>query len=152
MPVYNVYPSTNPPLQPPQVLQHLGLVLPVEIHVPARRAAFLAANNQPLPQPVVGEALVDTGASVCAVEETCLQSLGLRPVRQVRVSTPAGTQLQNLYFVRLSFPGTQMPPAERPVLGSDFAQGRLVVLVGREVLSQCVLIYNGPMGACTISF
>jgi hypothetical protein len=151
MPIYNVLPHV-PNIAPQQILQQAGLLLIVEIQVPQSLAALLGQNNIQLPQPVVGNALVDTGASMCCVEEVALQQLGLQPISESNVATPAGVQVQNVYLPRLTFPGTPLPPLEIPVLGSHLAQGNMISLIGRDILAHCVLVYNGPMGSYTLAF
>ena len=152
MPVHNVYPHNVVNASPPDLLAGLGLLLEVEVAPPQALASVLTSQGKPLPQFVTGSALVDTGASCCCVEETLLQQLELQPVNQVNVSSPNGNRLQNVYFVRLAFPGSPIPPLEIPVVGVQLNQGRTISLIGRDLLRHCVLIYNGPMGSYTISF
>lgn len=152
MPVYNVYPQGVSQANPPDLLAALGLLLTVEVSPPEALANLLTSQGKPLPQLVTGSALVDTGASCCCVEERLLQQLQLLPIGQVSVSSPTGNRLQNVYFTRLTFPGSPIPPLEIPVVGVQMNQGKVISLIGRDLLRHCVLIYNGPMGSYTISF
>jgi len=151
MPVYNVYPTgTN--VHPGVLLQKYGLLLPIELHLPTALANLYVGQNQPIPPPTIGSALVDTGATISAVDETYLTAMGLQPIGQGQVSTPAGQQLQNIYPVQMLFPGTPIPPLQSRVLGMHFHHGKIIALIGRDFLCNCVLTYNGLMGSYTICF
>ena len=152
MPVHNVHPIGNPNIPPTDLLFHLGLLLQVEISVPQSLATVLTATNQPLPAAIIGDALVDTGATCCCVEETFMQRLNLQPIGQVPVSGATGNRIQNAYQARLAFPGTPIPPLEMQVIGVQMNQGQTICLLGRDILRYCVLIYNGPQCSYTIAF
>jgi predicted aspartyl protease len=152
MPVHNVYPHSAEQANPTDLLAAFGLLLEVEVAPPQALASLLTSQGKPLPQLVTGSALVDTGASCCCVEESLLQKLQLQPVNEVEVSSPNGNKKQNVYFVRLSFPGSPIPALELPVVGVQLNQGHTISLIGRDLLRHCVLIYNGPMGSYTITF
>src|SRR6266487_2699825 len=144
MPVHNVHPVGNPNVSPPNLLFQLGLLLQVEISIPQSLASVLTTAGQPIPAAVAGSALIDTGATCCCVEETCLQQLNLQPIGQVPMSGATGPRIQNAYQARLTFPGTPIPPLEIQVVGVQMHQGQTRCLIGRDVLRHCVLIYNGP--------
>ena len=152
MPVHNVHPQATPPVHAADVLAAHGLLLAVEISIPEALAAALTRQGKTLPPVAGGAALVDTGASCCAVEESLLAQLGLQPVRPVNVSSPNGSRLQNLYFAKLIFPGSPIPPLELEVIGVQMGQGRMLALIGRDFLRQCLLVYNGPAGNCSLAF
>lgn len=152
MPIHNVYPLGIPNSSPADLLAAAGLLLSIEINIPQSLASVLTTQSIQLPKPVTGNALVDTGASSCCVEESCLIGLGLRPIRPVTVSGQNGPTVQNIYQARLSFPGTPIPMLDIDVIGVQIASQNLLSLIGRDLLRHCVLIYNGPMGAYTLSF
>jgi hypothetical protein len=152
MPVYNVFPHGNPHGTPPDLLAGHGLLLAVEITAPQSLSNLMTSQGQALPAPVTGAALVDTGASCCCVEEALLHTLQLQPINQTSVSSPNGNRIQNVYFARLTFPGSPIPPLEIPVVGVQMNQGSTISLIGRDLLRHCVLIYNGPMGSYTLSY
>lgn len=47
-------------------------------------------QGEPIPQPVIGAALVDTGASLTCVHEPILQGLGLNPIGVVQAGPRPG--------------------------------------------------------------
>src|SRR5438093_11544135 len=100
MPVHNVFPLGLPHGTPQDLLAAMGLLLPVEINVPQVLATILTSQGTTLPQPVTGDALIDTGATSCCVEESLVQGLGLQPVGQVNVCGQSGLKIQNVYLAR----------------------------------------------------
>jgi predicted aspartyl protease len=97
--------------------------------------------------------LIDTGASVTAVDMDVLRRLGLPPVGTGTVVTPSGTETQGVYVVRLTFPQTPIPPLDPiPVMGSQLAGFGHIVLLGRDLLYGALLIYDGVHGHWTIAF
>ncbi len=167
MPIHNIGFHLQPPGQQPSSprpfpkgLFEIGPVLPVQVDVPRKLAELLQSQGQPLPQSVRGLALIDTGATRTAVDESVVQQLGVQPMGIANVGTAAGVQQQSMYSARLSFPGTPLP-------GMDFAQilsvnlsghavpqlkDRLIVLIGRDILARFVMIYNGPHASVTLAF
>lgn len=117
MPVHNVFPAASVtahnfqgvPAPPADILAVVGLVLQVELRVPPALAASLTAQSKPIPQPILGAALVDTGATSCCVEESLVQSLGLQAVGQANVCGTGGLKLQNVYLAEMAFPGSPIP-------------------------------------------
>jgi len=152
MPIYNVHPTGNPSVSALDLLQHFGLLLTAEVGVSDVLAQVLVAQNQPIPPSVPGPALVDTGASICAVDESAALKLGLQPVGQSNVSGVGGTRIHNVYVGKVTFPGTPIPPQEWTLTGADLKDQNLLLLIGRDILRACVLIYNGPLGCYTIAF
>jgi hypothetical protein len=101
---------------------------------------------------------VDTGATMTCVDERTLTALGLQPVQTVTSGTAAGPKQQSVYFARVSFPILGWT-IDLPVAGVDLS-GQEVMLVppqpvmallGRNLLSQCMLVWNGPGGFWSIA-
>jgi hypothetical protein len=84
------HPTGIPNSQPPDLLQQEVLLLTAELHITDSLAQILVAQNVSIPTAVTGRALVDTGASICAVDEAAAISLGLQPVGQSQVSGVGG--------------------------------------------------------------
>jgi hypothetical protein len=140
-------------------LQTNGPILNVLVHIPTALAQLLSQGT-PIPSPQSGIALIDTGASHTCVDESSLVKLGVNPIGVATTRTAAGPANQSRYPVRLEFPGEGLDLEFSSVTGVDLsgqaidigAQSHpIVVLVGRDVLSQCVLVYNGPGGFYSLS-
>jgi hypothetical protein len=93
--------------------------------------------------------LIDTGASVSAVDAAVVRQLGIRPIGTISVGTAGGVQQQAQYPASFSFPGTGLPTiAFTFVIGSNLAgqQPPIIALIGRDVLRHFVMIYHGNFG------
>jgi hypothetical protein len=130
----------------------IGPEIDIEVHVPQSLAKLLTQQNQTIPSPVAGKALVDTGASITCVDDNVIRSLGVQPVGIATVHTPSGSAQQNQYPVRFAFPGSGLPPLEIPQAMGSILQGQgIIALLGRDLLASLVFIYNGPLGIITLA-
>lgn len=120
------------------------------IGVSAPRQQALIAAGQAVPNPIRIRGLIDTGASGTCVDPSVLTALGLTPTGSTLCHTPStGSQPQqkDLYDVLLAIPAPKGSPFVVPTLAvmtSELlaAQG-FHALIGRDVLSHCILTYNG---------
>jgi len=144
----------------PDALRIFGPFLPVQIEAPSALVSQVQQEGKPPPAPVAGFALIDTGATATAVDETAIGQLGVQPIDVATVGTAGGAQPRLVYPGRLSFPGTPLGTFEfGRLLGVDLAgqsvplpQGQIIVLLGRDILQRCILIYNGSVGMFSLSF
>lgn|SRR5579871_1313808 len=145
----------DPAGQPsPDGLQFGGPLLPVAISVHPILAQQLQAQGTALPAPVGGFGLIDTGASVIAVDQSVVQQLGIPPIGIVNVGGVSGVQQQAQFPASFSFPGTGLPTISfNFVIGANLAgqQPPIIALIGRDVLRHFVLIYNGGFGQVVLS-
>jgi hypothetical protein len=155
MPVFNrFYVKKAPPnsLAHPQHLMLSGPRLDVEVHVPTAFEGLLVREGKPIPKPIVGKALIDTGASITAVDDSVITSLGVQAVGVATVLTPAGQTQRNQYPVRFIFPGSPLPNLDiHQAIGGELLGQGFVALIGRDALSSVVFIYNGPGGMITFA-
>lgn len=130
----------------------------IEVHIPPQIADVLAKEGTPVPASISGLALVDTGATMTCVHEPLLTNLGLKPVGLVNSGTAAGPTQQSVYMARLLFPvlgwtvdiqvaGVDLTGQTPPLIPPQ----SIIALLGRNLLSQTLLIWNGPGGFWTIS-
>lgn len=155
MPLYNrFYLLQQPSGQTihPIPLMRMGPQLDVEVHVPQALEDLFSQQGKPVPKPIAGKALIDTGASITAVDDSIIISLGVQPVGVTAVHTPSGSVQQNQYPVRFSFPGSGLPGLSvHQAIGSILLPQGIVALIGRDALSSVVLVYNGPGGFVTLA-
>lgn len=153
MPVFSrwVDPQTN--RTDPEQLRIRGPALQAEISISSALADALQRAGRPLPPPHVGLALIDTGASITAVEHNVLKQLGLSPTGVTPIATPGGVVQQPLYACNISFPGTPIPTVPfSVVIGSQLAPLGFSALLGRDILRFFQIVYNGVEGIWTLAF
>lgn len=134
-------------------LQRNGPRINMQIGVPDALAAQLAASNQVPPPPHVGQGLVDTGASNTCIDVTVATALGLQVINEVGVQTPAGLTTQQVYGVKLTFPGHGgLVIPFLAVAGAQLGTQGICALIGRDFLVGKMLLYDGILNSFTISF
>lgn len=139
----------------PALLAHLGPILQVSVSIPQALAEFYTRQQIPLPSPITSVALIDTGATRSCVHGPVMRTLGVNPIGVVTNLTAGGPASHNLYPAHFTFPATGINIDFTSVIGADLTGHiingqQLIALIGRDVLSLGILIYNGAMG--TFSF
>lgn len=124
----------------------------------ARYQALLAAGQTVPPLQNV-RALIDTGASGTCIDPMIFQALELQPTGSIPVLTPSTGNMPvdaDTYDAGISIPnGPQAALVihNMPVVASElFAAQGFHVLLGRDILQQCVLTYNGAIGLFTFAY
>ena len=115
----------------------------------ARRTALTEAG-QPVPNFVTIRALVDTGASCTCIDPTVIAELALPPTGSVQMFSPTTGETPHAmeqFDVAIVIPSQQgQAPLifeTIPVVASSLAAQGIQALIGRDILSRCVLHYNG---------
>ena len=142
-------------LPPRHVLQTVGPSLNIVLSVTEEHQRALSSKGRSIPQPVSGAALIDTGASLTAVDEEVCRQLGLQPTGIVNISHANGSTPRNTYPIQIIFPGTPLPSLLlASALSVDLSCGtpRHIALLGRDLLSNLRMVYNGPVGRIEIMF
>jgi len=144
MPIYEVQVS------PPSDLQSGGPRLPVDIALPQILVDRLNQEGFPVPPPISGHALIDTGASVSVVDTSVITRLQINPIGVTTIGTAAGRVRRNLYPSRFIFPRLVVDLS--PIIGADLSSFQIIALIGRDILSRFLFIYHGPAGRITLAF
>ena len=81
-----------------------------------------------------------------------MSNLGVNPIGVVTSSTAAGPASHNLFPAHFTFPAGRIDIDFAAVVGVDLTghiinDQQLIALIGRDVLSMGIFVYNGPMGA-----
>jgi hypothetical protein len=135
-----------------------GPTLTAFVAVSQARSAALKAAGQQISAPVRMTALVDTGASCSCVDPAILAGLKLTPTGSVSISTPstgATPHEAEQYDIALIIPapnGAHLILQTIPVIASDLSIQGIDALVGRDILDQCFLAYNGTDKTFTLAF
>lgn len=145
--------SDTPGLHNPEHLARVGPRLRVQVAAPESLATVFNERGEEVPGPEEGYALFDTGASSTCADESVLLRLGLSPVNTVGIATPSGTAQANVYVCALYFPGSEMPDLNEVfVIGAQLQNQNYAVLIGRDILRNMILIYDGPGARTTFAF
>lgn len=137
----------------------LGPLVEVYVGVSELRRAVLQAARQPVPPPVACTFLVDSGASMSAVDSSRLLPLALAPSGVCRGHTPStrGVAVQFdrfdvQLFLRGSGPGEGWVADPVPVMASSFTGQGIDGLIGRDILDRGLFHYNGRARTFTLAF
>lgn len=149
MPVYNHFYLVDKKFDS-RFLLRKGILVSVEIRPPVQ---LVKKRKKKTIDTHTGLALVDTGASITCVDKSILKNLRIPTVGVSDVFTPSGKARQNTYPVEISFPKANLPKiAFNQVLGSELKGQGIIALIGRDVLSHFILIYNGPGGFVSLAY
>jgi hypothetical protein len=135
-----------------------GMTLDVLVGLKQSQVRALRSAGRPIPAPIRLRAIIDTGADVSAVTPRALAPFGLTSVGSVLTITAGGFGAADSYEVGLSVPpptGVQVPNLVRPawiVIDLLASPPGIDALIGMDLLSECLLILDGPGGRFTIAF
>ena len=136
----------------------LGPVIDIHIGVSAPRKEALELAGITPPDSVICRLLIDTGASCTCIDPWVIDALGIAPSGFTTIHTPSTNADSNhqcsQYDVCLCIPhpGISRYFYAIPVIETNFAHQGIDGLLGRDVLANCVFIYNGELGFYTLSF
>jgi hypothetical protein len=135
-----------------------GPMVRVAVMVSTPRRKALEAAGLPIPPPVLVSLLVDTGAFCTCVDSAHLGQLQISPSGIIEIYTPstgATPVKRKQYDVDVALildNGNHLFIDTLPVVESTFAANGIDGLLGRDVLSGGILIYNGTTDSITVAF
>ena len=134
-----------------------GPLLDLLIGVSAPRQQALEAAALPVPPPKPIRGLIDTGASCTCVDPSVFAQLGITPTGMTSIVTPSTGETPhvcNQFDVRivLVHPESSIAFNALPVIESRLAHQGFQALIGRDMLSRCLLVYDGKHGAFSLAF
>ena len=135
-----------------EALQHIGPVLHVAIGLTMEQKAQWRKEGKPVPDPVLGIALLDTGALSTAVDESVCKKLGLVCTGRSPMQHAGGVSDRARYAVATHFPGTELPSLQNAQAISADLNGRYLLLVGRDLMRNMKIVYNGLAGRVEVAF
>ncbi len=85
-----------------------------------------------------------------------MNNLGVNPIGVVISATAAGQVPHSLFPAHFTFPVAGIDLDFSAVVGVDLSGQiisgqQLIALIGRDVLSRGIFVYNGPLGAFTFA-
>ena len=103
--------------------------------------AGMKSENIPI---YTGVGLIDTGASISAIDVSVAKSLNLISRDIIPILTPSGIKNHYTYDVEFMLPQTLgFKKFSLDVTGCELAKQGIQVLIGRDVLKECTFIFNG---------
>ena len=133
-------------------MRESGPVLRVSLRPPPSRIAYLVGAGRPPPTPVSGLALVDTGADATCVDRRVAERARLGFVGETRMTSATHDgEIVPLYSGRLAIDGLARDIELETICGLNLEPQGLVAVIGRDILEECVLVYNGPDGSFSLS-
>jgi predicted aspartyl protease len=137
----------------------MGPLIHLFIGVSEPRGVALLKAAVPVPQAVMVKALVDTGASHTAVDPSVMKSLGLTPRRIAKTITPstgAAPHKCHTYDVSIHVPlGVATALFSKnawEVTCLELKHQGFEVLLGRDILADGILVYDGRAGTFAMAF
>jgi predicted aspartyl protease len=105
-----------------------------------------------VPPPVSGLALIDTGAYGTAIDTGVAQAIGAPVIDVVTMhSATHAAHPTNVYPVHFEMVGLPMALDCPRALGANLRSQGIIMLIGRDMLRHCILVYNGPTGQFTLA-
>lgn len=104
------------------------------------------------PKLKIVEALIDTGASECCIDEALAKELGLPMIDQANGSGIGGTESFNVYLGHIRIVGLNAVQFGR-FMGVKLTDGGQphCALIGRSMMQNMILVYDGRNGAVSLA-
>ena len=102
--------------------------------------------------------LVDTGASCLCIDPSVVQQLTLQPTGTGQMISPTTGAIPKdvpVYDISIKIPCKDLTPLDFnsvPAMESILLNQGFSVLIGRDILSRCLLIYDGAAQIFTLAF
>lgn len=125
------------------VLQQTGPRVQITLSPLDEQIKSLTGKGEDIPAPVAGHALIDTGASSTCIDQTAATKAGLAVVGSGPMhSATHADEIVPIYAGLMNIHGLSNVET-RSAYGVNLAPQGLIALIGRDVLSKCILVYNG---------
>ena len=129
-----------------------GLLLPV-IAAPSKPIVDMLKNEgKETPKPIELIALVDTGATRTVVRTGTCSKLGLVPKNRLQMFTAGIPCFVDEFDISLSFPMLKMGIPTIFIIEAPLEGQNISCLIGRDLLSRGMLVYNGIDSSFTLGF
>jgi hypothetical protein len=134
-----------------------GPLLSIVVGVSNPRAVALQQAGQPVPQAVILRCLIDTGASGTCLDAAAIAPLGLTATGTTLITTPSTGVTPHecpTFDVSILFYHADNSRffGIVPVVATDFSAQSIDGLLGRDVLSSCLFVYDGAAKIFSIAF
>jgi|WetSurMetagenome_2_1015567.scaffolds.fasta_scaffold909763_2 hypothetical protein len=135
-----------------------GALLPTIVFVSTLRLAALLNANANVPNPVLANLQIDTGAAQTCLDNNVIQTLGLQATGLTLVGSATSGNNPSViltYDASLSFTtvngNQQLIVPALPILGLNLSAQGIDGLIGRDLLAAACMLYNGPTNGVLLS-
>jgi hypothetical protein len=116
--------------------------------------------GQSVPPPVPIRALIDTGASCTCVDAKVLKTLRINPTGKMPIHTPSTSGQYpheanqfDVFIVIAVGPALQaFASGTIPVIEAELEHQGYKALIGRDILSKCLMVFEGRGAFLTLAF
>ena len=134
-----------------------GPLIDLLVGVSQPREHALLKNSMPVPNPVQVRGLIDTGDSCTCIDPEIISSLSLAPTGTTTMLTPSTGIVphecnQFDVGITLMHPELAFNFQALPVIEAKLKHQGFQALIGRDVLADCLLVYDGRHGSYTLAF
>jgi hypothetical protein len=134
-----------------------GPLIDVAVGVSSARREILLKTGQTVPAAVTIRALIDTGATSSCIDHSCLEPLLIPPTGTTSAHTPSTAGKPHRfeqYDVSLTVrhPDSNLFLPNVAVIAAHLPTQGIQALIGRDVLRQCLFVYNGSEETFTLAF
>ena len=120
-------------------------------HLADQVAGELVKRKEPVPTPLSGLALIDTGAISSCIDEETAKQMHLPVVNVVNMASASHALHQaNQYPVKIQFTGFPIAFNAMNAMGAPLKIQGLIAIIGRDLLMRCTFIYNGSLGQISL--
>jgi hypothetical protein len=143
-----------------------GARIQVQFSVNRATLMLLRHRNQPVPQPIIVTAIIDTGAERTCIDPMVARNANLtvygfglsaapgttaKPLPQLGGATANAVYQSTLTIIHPQKHSDLVLP-ELTVGSLPLASFGIEAVIGRDVLASCVLVYNGTTGSATLAY
>lgn len=133
------------------VLVANGPVVPVTITIPDIGERSLVELRSPVPEPVTGFALIDTGADCSCFDQSSALQAGLPIIGERTITSASHTKNElPLYAGKMLLPRLDDLEVEGVGVNLSGIDG-MVAIIGRDLLKNAIFVYNGLDGTYTLA-
>ena len=129
-----------------------GPIIEVLIAPSRHLVEVMQSNKQTPPQPVKAIAMIDTGASSSVVNQDIIKQLGIEPIAAVKINTPSDSGVSCFQYQAVIMFPSKVAIGTSELIAAPLKGQPVQCLIGRDILKNSVLIYNGYAQTITLSF
>ncbi len=102
--------------------------------------------------PEKGQALIDTGAKYTVIDMSVVNKLGLKPIQTNQINAIGQSNVPvRIYQARVRITKMNKNFDLSYIIGENLSAQKIIALIGRDILENCILVYNGPDGSFSLS-